>query len=66
MGRGGSSLSRADEEDNLSQGSPFKLAKQYKTITVREDDDFYIAYMNRGKRSPLGLIPDPQSQKGRF
>ena len=41
VGRGESDFSREDEH--------LESARGYKTITFHEDDDFYKAYINRGK-----------------
>jgi len=60
-GRGGSPFSRGDDDDEPSMGGGL----QYKTITVREDDEFYKAYLRRGRASPLGYV-DSHNQRGRF
>lgn len=64
-GRGGSSYSRGETDDEHRPFDDINGHHQYKTITLREDDEFYRAYMNRGRSSPLGLR-DPQSQNNRF
>ena len=44
----GSSLSRGEEETD-------EMISRFKTITLHEDDEFYQAYINRGRISPLGF-----------